>query len=463
MKVLFAASEIFPHAKSGGLADVANALPHALKDDVTIVSVMPLYGFMDKEKFKHERGFDVDFGGMHYRIELYYELQDNLKTYFIQAPLLSATENLYCDKDGDYPNNDLRFALFSAAVVELAIFLQADILHLNDWHTALAALFVRERKLALKTVFTIHNLAYQGVFEKDSLGRLGLHEEYYSMEKLEFYGKINFLKAGVLFSDYVTTVSPSYAKEIMTEEYGCGLDGFLKFHKKKISGVLNGINDAIFDPSKDENLYLQFDGDSLGNKYKNKTQFIKDSTLKDPRKPLFIMVTRLVEQKGVDLILESLEELLAKNINLFILGEGSREYIEQFETYAQLYPNLEFYNGYDESLSHKTYAAADFLLMPSKFEPCGLNQMIAIRYGTIPIVHAVGGLKDSVHEEKTECGNGISFKKYSKKALLLAVERALKLKKDTKKFKSFVKYNMACDFSFGPSAQQYMKIYKKIK
>ena len=462
MRVLFASSEIFPHAKSGGLADVADALPHALKEFVDISRVMPLYGFMSVYRFKKQMDFKLNLSGIEYKIVIYSQLKDDITTYFIKAPLLSTTQNLYTDKNGSYANNDLRFAIFCMAVVKLCIKLKIDILHLNDWHSALAALYIKDKKLNIKTIFTIHNLAYQGVFEFESLKRIGVDERYFHMDSLEFYGGVNFLKAGVAYSDAITTVSPSYAKEILTKEFGCGLDGFLNLHKNKLSGVLNGINTEIFDPKTDKYIFCNFDKNSMQNKYKNKVDFIKNSTLKDPRRPLFVMISRLVEQKGVDLIVSSLKKLLKNKINLFILGEGDEQISSKLLELSKLYDNFEFFKGYDEPLSHKVYASGDFLLMPSRFEPCGLNQMIAMRYATIPLVHSVGGLQDSVDENTLACGSGIVFKKFTQKEFLGAFDRALKLKKEKKKFDKIRELNLECDFSFAKSALKYLDIYKKI-
>ncbi|MDD2357629.1 MAG: glycogen/starch synthase [Thiovulaceae bacterium] len=458
MKILFASSEIFPYAKSGGLADVADALPRALSSYTELYRVIPLYGFMSKKDLQLSQSFEVSLGNKKYKINLYTKLQNTLNLFFLEAPLLSETQNLYCDKEGDYVDNDLRFAIFCKAVVALAVNLHVDILHLNDWHTSLCALFAKEQKLALKTVLTIHNLAYQGIFEKETLARLGISEKYFTMDSLEFYGKVNFLKAGIAYSDAVTTVSPSYAKEILTSEFGCGLEGFLTHHKAKLSGILNGINEVVFDPRSDKIIYTSYE--NIEGKYQNKVALLKTSKLKDPRKPLFVMITRLVEQKGIDLVLESMEKLLQNKLNLFIIGEGEARFTEQLQTLCLKHENFEFFNGYDEVLSHQLYAAADFLLMPSRFEPCGLNQMIAMRYGTIPIVHATGGLKDSVHEDRSKCGQGILFNKQSKQAFLLALKRALMLKKERKQFEALVSFNMQCDFSFEQSALAYLKIYE---
>jgi len=461
MRILFCASEIFPFAKTGGLADVANALPKSLSDEVEINSVMPLYRFMSKEKFQKELlTFSVSLGGIDYAIELYSTYNDGIKTYFIDAPLLSATQDLYGDEKGDYANNDLRFGIFCAAVVALASTLKIAILHLNDWHSALCALFIKESALDIKTIFTIHNLAYQGVFEFNALSRLGIAASYFTTDGLEFYGNINFMKAGIAYSDKITTVSPQYAKEILTKEFGCGLEGFLSLHREKLSGILNGIDSDFFNPKTDLALSFPYDSQSLEKKYENKKVLLKTSKLKTPKKPLFVMISRLAHQKGFDLLLLALKPLLKKKLNLLILGDGESHYKKPLEKIASAHENFEFRVGYDEKLSHKIYAAADFLLMPSLYEPCGLNQFIAMRYGTIPIVHAVGGLYDSVQEDSFASQSGIVFKKPTKKALLDAIERALRLKDE--QINKINHFNMSRELSFDERAKHYLCLYKGV-
>ena len=460
MSVLFASSEIYPYAKSGGLADVADALPEALKKSINISRVMPLYSFMDVKKFKLYTSYSVKIATIVYDIEVFSLKKNEITSYFIKAPHLSTTEMMYGSKESDYENNDLRFALFSMAIVKLAQELDIKVLHLNDWHTALAALYVKEFALNIRVIFTIHNLAYQGLFDEHTLCKIGLNKKYFHLDALEFYNKVNFLKAGIAYSDVVTTVSPTYAKEILTREFGCGLDGFLNYHKEKLYGILNGINVTRFNASKDKMIVHNYDRNSLEKKHDNKIDFIQHSTLKDPRKPLFVMVARLVQQKGISLILDSFEELVSQNINLFILGEGDKTISQKFTMLALQHSNFEYFDGYDEALSHKTYAAADFVLIPSIFEPCGLTQLIAMEYGAIPIVHAVGGLKDSVYEDGTLCGEGIVYENQSREEFLFAIQRALKLKKNGKKLKKKRVHNMGCDFSFTPSALEYLKLYK---
>ena len=463
MRVLFCASEIFPYAKSGGLADVAHSLVKELDKYVDICSVMPFYGFMSKKLFRKSNiNFNVKLGGVFYQIAIYETLNEGIKTYFVDAPLLSTTEQMYGDGNAEYASNDIRFALFSASVVELAQIIHAEIIHANDWHSALVPLFVKRAKLNIKTLFTIHNLAYQGVFGKSSLARIGLEESYFHMDALEFYGKVNFLKAGIIYSDALSTVSPTYAKEILTQKFGCGLEGLLEAYKEKLVGILNGIDESVFDPQNDTALYLPYSCETLQKKHENRKAFQKAIGLRDDKRPLFIMISRLVHQKGFDVLMESLDTFLAQDINFILLANGEKSYKKILSTYAKKYKNFKFLSGYEEALSHRIYAAGDFLLMPSLFEPCGLNQMIAARYGTIPIVHGVGGLKDSVHEKKMKCARGIVFSQPTKKAFLLAIKRALKLKKDEKRFNEFITFNMKCDFSFSKRAVAYDELYRKV-
>lgn len=463
MRTLFCISEIYGYAKSGGLADVGHSLVKALSDHTEIFSVMPLYSFMQKSSYqKSEIAFSVTLGGIAYEVEIYENFMDNVKTYFIRSALLSSTEFMYDDGGVEYANNDLRFGIFCAAVVELAKILEVDLIHANDWHTALIPLFVKRANLEIKTLFTIHNLAYQGIFDRSSLYRLGLEDSYFNMEALEFFGNINFLKAAILFSDTITTVSPTYAKEILTEEFGCKLDGFLYRHKEKLTGILNGIDETIFNPKDDPALWSNYTDETLEKKYENKKILLKESGLKDIKKPLFVMIARLVPQKGFDLLLDSLHTLLSENINFVLLTSGNSLYKEMLLPYEMEYKNFKFLSQYDETLSHRLYASGDFLLMPSIFEPCGLNQMIAAKYATLPIVHSVGGLADSVYEKKSACVRGITFSKPTKKAFMLAIKRALKLKDDKESFNKLISFNMKCDLSFKKSAASYYELYKKV-
>ncbi len=462
MTLLFASAEIHPFAKSGGLADVAHALPRALvKEGIRVNCVMPRYSFIALESLQPiTTALHVTLGGIEYPIALYCLDDGNVMTYFIDAPLLSSTLHAYGDESGDYATNDLRFGIFCEAVILLAEYLGSDLIHCNDWHTGLIPFLIKTRNLPVKTLFTIHNLAYQGLFEHTSLKRLGIHERYFHLEALEFYGRLSFMKAGIAYCDALTTVSPSYAKEILTPEFGCGLEGFLTFHQKKLSGILNGLDTDFFDPAKDPVLSAPFNAKTLKKKLKNKTFMLKASVMAESTLPLFIMISRPVQQKGFELLIESIHALLKRPLNLIILSGCDNEYCTELKAVAKHHKNFFLHIGYDESLSHQLYAAADFLLMPSLFEPCGLNQMIAMRYGVVPIVHRVGGLQDTVHEGTSECGQGIVFSKTSKRALLMACDRALRLTDAQRS--DMMRFNMACDFSFQKSAQQYINQYQTI-
>jgi len=451
MNILFAASEVFPYAKTGGLADVAHSLPLALAKYTAIARVMPLYGFMSLENFLFYDNFTLSLDGENYSVAIYTKKENGVVTYFVKAPYLSQTEHIYGDENGDYKNNALRFGIFCMAIIELGIRLNCKLIHLNDWHTALAALYIKEHELNIKTIFTIHNLAYQGIFDKSLLDVLGIPLKYFTMDALEFYGQINLLKAGIAYSDTITTVSPSYAQEILTEQFGYGLNGFLKIYKEKLTGILNGIDYDAYKPLRDKSL-----------KKKAKFEFYEKFGFKNSNLPLFVMVSRLVAQKGIDLFIESFRQLQSKNINIFILGEGDRKYALTLSKLAKRYENFSFHQGYNESLSHQVYLASDFLLMPSVFEPCGLNQFIAMNYASLPVVHEVGGLKDSIHETTAVCGRGVTYTQQNQKEFIYAVCRAIELYKQKKKMNEIINFNLSCNFSFDKSAKKYLQLYERL-
>jgi len=466
MKLLFAAAEIFPYAKTGGLADVAQALPATLAKHTDLLSVMPLYDFIDREKFAltaMNESFQITLGKDIYEISLFEGMNQGVRTLFVHEATLCHCITPYGNKNGDYLSNDLRFGIFSKTLVVLAQIFKVDILHLNDWHTALAALWAKEVLPELHVVFTIHNLAFQGLFPKESVERLGLREHYFTPEGIEFWGKMNCMKAGIAYSDVVTTVSPTYAKEILLPEFGCGLDGFLQVHSSKLHGILNGIDTVLFDPQIDPALPKNYSAKKHSGKKSNKILFCKEHGLRDTQKPLIIFIGRFTEQKGLDIIIEALPELLTMKCNIAILGEGDEAMAEALKRISGNYDNFSIQFGYDESLSHQMYAAADFLLMPSRFEPCGLNQLISLRYGTIPIVNDVGGLHDTVRDiygtDEPICGQGIMLNTLSSNAIVRSVKNSLKLFASTKQFFKISRSNMHCDVSFEESAKSYLKLY----
>jgi len=468
-KLLFAASEVYPFAKSGGLADVAHSLPRALNAVYDIHVVMPLYRFIERERFGIVSlgiSFDIEMGGHFYPVELYGCRYEGVEYRFIYAALLCDRDFIYGPPESGYADNALRFALFNYAMLALLKEERYALAHLNDWQSALLPLLIKEEEnLATKTVFTIHNLAYQGVFERSVLREIGIPSKYFTLSALEFYGKVNFMKAGIAYADAVTTVSPTYAKEILTAEYGCGLEGFLAEHKEKLFGILNGIDSEHFSPSKDTLLLIPYD--DMRGKAVNKRAYLEMVDLQGLHTPLFIFIGRFNWQKGLDLFMESLDWIASQRCNIAILGEGEMKYHKALEEISDKHGNIHLEFGYDEVLSHQMYAAADFFLMPSLFEPCGLAQMIAMNYGQMPVVHEVGGLADTVFDHRSfqknsTRGYGITFRTASPGALQHAVSEALELYSNMERYNEIATHNMHCDFSWKESAKAYLALYTKI-
>ena len=467
MRLLFASAEIFPFAKTGGLADVAQALPRALDGFIDVYAIMPLYDFIDRAAYnilKTDQSFEITLNNTRYPIKLYKAFNQGVTTLFVYEPTLCGRLTPYGDDSGDYPDNDIRFALFSRALVSVADLYEVDILHINDWHTSLAALYAREEHAAFHTVFTIHNLAFQGIFPRESMQRIGLSEEYFNPESLEFWGQMNCMKAGISYSDIITTVSPRYAGEILEPGFGCGLDGFLRVHQHKLYGILNGIDTVLFDPEHDSVLPCNYGSSILDNKKRDKNIFCETRGFKNRDYPLFIFIGRFTRQKGIDIIIDALPTLLKMRLNISIVGEGHPATASILNDISSRHQNLSLYFGYRESLSHQMYAAADFLLMPSSFEPCGLNQLIALRYGTIPIVNRVGGLYDTVEDLRGNaseiCGKGLAMKSYDRYGLTEAVKYATALYEDPEYMDELKRSNMQCDVSFQKSAEKYLDLYR---
>ena len=467
--LLFCASEVYPFAKTGGLADVSHSLPRALQDSYELKVVMPLYSLIDRKKYAIKslnKSFSISMNDIDYEVELFGCDYEGLEYIFIYSTLLCDREFLYGTPTSGYPDNALRFTIFCRGIVELLRANTYDIVHLNDWQTALVPLLLQEEsEINTKTLFTIHNLAYQGLFSYETLNEIAIDSKYFTIDVLEFYGQMNFMKAAIAYSDAVTTVSQSYADEILTATFGCGLDGFLRSHKSKLTGIINGIDSEHFTPSKDK--LLEYPFTNLTEKKLNKKSYLKEKNLKGITKPLFIFIGRFTSQKGVDLLIESLEEIALNDCNIAILGDGEIQYQEKIKEIVDRYDNIHFEFKYNEVLSHQMYASADFLLMPSLFEPCGLNQMIAMNYGAIPIVHKVGGLKDTVNDYKlfdkeSNKAYGILFEDPSSDSLIYSFNEALALYSTKKDYNKIVKHNMLCDFSWKNSAKLYDKLYKQL-
>ncbi|WP_026939585.1 glycogen synthase [Hippea alviniae] len=449
MKILFAAAELLGYAKSGGLADVSFSLPKALGKFHETVRVVPAYefaGLLGSKVFE----FSV-FGE---DVSVYLDDFGNIKTYFVFNETLSKAEHIYTQGE----NEPLRFAIFSKSIIEIAKRLNMEVLILNDWHTAVASYYAKIESLKAKTILVIHNLCYQGVFDSSILERAGIRHEHFTPDAFEFYGKLNMLKGGIAFCDKLITVSKRYAEEILTEQFGCGLDGFLLKNKDKLTGILNGIDYDEFNPENDRFLRFNFSLKNLQGKWLNKRALIKDIGLKNASRPLFAFIGRLTQQKGIELLKKYMDRLLEKEINFVMIGDGKTQDFKDFSKYSNFY----FKEGYDESFARNLYAASDFILVPSEFEPCGLTQLIGFRYGVIPIARAVGGLKETINEDfnKPSCGAGFLFEK--EEEFLQKIEEAIKLFKNKNQLNLIRKFNMQCDFSADRSAKEYLKVLEEL-
>jgi starch synthase len=478
MKILFAASEVFPFAKTGGLADVAGSLPAALKKfghDVRVV--MPRYRVVDRlgadledtgQKIHVRVGDNIITGGIVETV-----LRGNVPVYMVRYDPFFDREFLYGSSEGDYPDNASRFIFFSRAILDVMKSLDfwPDVLHLNDWQTALAALYLStykgiDRYNRVSSLFTIHNLGYQGIFWQYDFPLTGLGWEYFTPEGIEFYGKINFLKGGLISADMLNTVSRKYAKEIQTEEYGFGLEGVLKNRSGGLSGILNGMDETVWNPNTDSLIPAQYSARSLAGKVRCKKALCEDFGLSFAGdRPLIGCVSRLTDQKGFDLITGIGEELARMDVSLVVLGDGMERYREALRRFSENNPKrFGLRIAYDNRLAHLIEAGSDFFLMPSRYEPCGLNQMYSLSYGTIPIVRDTGGLSDTVanFNRRTGKGNGFKFSEYSGPELLKTVRKALKVYQDKAAMKVLIQNAMACNFSWGRSAREYEKLYSRL-
>ena len=462
MKIAFCSSEVVPFAKTGGLADVCGTLPLALKKlGQEIIVILPYYKVIDDEKFDLKplgRGvFTTTIG-------------HNIQVYFIENDKFFGRDELYGDKHGDYKDNLQRFSFFCRRALEILkeFDLQVNIVHCHDWQTALIPIYLKTNLKddpfykKIKSILTIHNMAYQGVFSKNEFSVLGLNKDLFSIHGLEFYDQVNLLKGGIIFSDVVTTVSPTYAKEIQTKEFGCGLEGVLRHRKKKVVGILNGLDYDAWNPAIDPLIAVNYTAQSPNKKLANKETLQKTLGLAiDKDTAVFGFVGRMTHQKGVDLILESIEELMSFDIQLALLGIGEQKYMEALKQVSRRYPTkVAVHLQFNEPLAHQIYAGSDFFLMPSVFEPCGLSQMIALRYGTIPIVYKVGGLADTITSYK-DGGHGFIFSKYTADDFIKVVKEAIKVFHQREKFLELVARAFACNFSWEQSARHYVDLFKE--
>jgi starch synthase len=478
MNIVFAASEGVPFSKTGGLADVVGALPRALAalghhvsvylpryrqtrltDPTTVVRSVTI-PFDDQYRFA-----SVVSGGS----------QGGVRYYFVEYPQYFDRDALYGTPAGDYPDNAERFALFSRAVLEASKVLGVpQVFHCHDWQSALVPVMLRTlyaedpafRDVA--TVFTIHNMGYQGLFPPDTLPLLMLPWDLLTMSKMEFFGQVNFLKGALVYSDYVTTVSKKYSQEIQTTEYGFGLEGVLRDRAATVTGILNGIDYDEWNPQTDQFIAAKYSPQDPSGKLKCKQDLLQAFGIPnvDAKVPVIGIVSRFAAQKGFDLIAQIMDRLAREEMIMVVLGSGDRLYEEMFQRLNKQFPNkIAAKVAFDNAIAHKIEAGADMFLMPSRYEPCGLNQMYSLKYGTVPIVRATGGLDDTIEpwDARTGKGTGFKFSEYNGEALLLTIKHALLAYQDPSSWQTLMRNGMTRDFSWGASAREYGKVYERAR
>ncbi|HVN70839.1 MAG TPA: glycogen synthase GlgA, partial [Desulfomonilia bacterium] len=460
-------SEVTPYAKTGGLADVSAALPAELnRQDIACSVVMPLYREVLNMglPLKSYGEVAVLTGTGITEAKIFF----HGTTYFISHPLFSDRTGLYSYAGNDYPDNLERFACFSRACVEMIRLMgDVDIVHCNDWQTALVLAYMKDAGIEkIGSLFTIHNLAYQGLFDAILWSMLFLPHEYFHHDYMEYYGRINIMKAGLVFADAVNTVSPTYAQEIQTSEFGSGLEGLLRAISFKLTGIANGIDIDVWDPARDNLIPQRYTINDIAGKMKCKKGLLDMFSLPDDGSPVFGLISRLVEQKGIDCVLDAIPKMAAMGAKAVILGNGNPAFEKRLKDLCHEYPShLGIHIGFDETKAHAIEAGSDFFLMPSRFEPCGLNQMISMRYGTIPIVTGVGGLRDTVMAiGEGDKPNGLRVARPSAEALLDTVYQACRIfREDPPLLNAMISNAMEQDVSWTKPAKQYSLIYHNLK
>lgn len=476
MKIAFVTSEVVPFSKTGGLADVSGALPVALKEighDVMVIT--PKYKAVKADGLsKLPQSFKVNLGGTRHEATLFEsELPGGVKTLFIGNGHFFDRDGLYSTPDGDHWDNFLRFGFFSHAALKAVMELDfaPDVIHLNDWQSALIPVFIkrsedfRDAFHNVKTLITVHNLGYHGLFDKGVLKEVGLDESLFSPKFMEFYGKVNFLKGGLIFADAINTVSPTYSHEIQSSEFGHGLEGVLRERSERLFGILNGIDAETWNPATDKFIEKNFTFEDLSGKAECKEALQKEMSLPiNPNVPLVAMISRLADQKGFDILEDVIKDVMIRDLQLVILGTGDKKYHLFFENIAPKYSRkLHVRLAFDNALAHQIEAGADMFLMPSRYEPCGLNQMMSLRYGTVPVVRETGGLADTIREFSGQDGNGFKFRDYNGHAMVAAIDRALKYYHDPLAWTRVIENGMKQDFSWGASAKKYEELYNRLE
>lgn len=484
MKILIATPEALPFIKTGGLADVIGALiDEYTKMRMTVSVILPFY----REIKKNARAFGIKPTGREITVPLGDRVEKGMiwegkttkgaSAYFIENDKFYDRDELYGTPEGDFPDNASRFIFFARGVLEAlrVLKINIDIIHCNDWQTGLIPVYIktiyRNQPVSgrnifpeTKTLMTIHNLGYQGIFRAPDMPLTGLGWEMFNMEALEFYGKINFLKGGIIFADIINTVSENYAKEILTEEYGFGLDGVLRKRGEDLYGILNGIDYNEWDPEKDKLISTRYSRKVLSGKAICKSALQKACRFSQDRSLLIGMVTRFSAQKGLDIVAEAMEGIINMGAQGVILGKGDEPFQRIFLKLQEKYPRqLSVTIGFDNTLAHRVYAGSDIFLMPSRYEPCGLGQLIAMRYGTIPVARKVGGLADTIipYDPSKGAGTGFLFDDYSRDELLRTVKKAIALFNDKRHWLKIRRNAMSEDFSWRKSAERYISLYKK--
>ena len=478
MHIAFVASEGVPFSKTGGLADVVGALPKALAALGHQVSVyLPRYRqtkLSDPETVV--RSITVPFDDK-YRFCSVVTAGSvaGVRFYFVEYPPYFDREALYGTPTGDYPDNAERFALFSRAVLEASKVIGVPhVFHCHDWQSALLPVLLRTlytEDPALRdvaTVFTIHNMGYQGLFPPDILPLVMLPWDLLTISKMEFFGQVNFLKGALVFADYVTTVSKKYSQEIQTTEYGFGLEGVLRNRAATVTGILNGVDYDEWSPQTDKFTAAKYSPQDLSGKQKCKQDLLNafGVTNADPKLPVIGIVSRFAAQKGFDLISQVMDRLAREEMIVVALGAGDKQYEDMFTRLNKQFPNkIAVKVAYDNAIAHKIEAGSDMFLMPSRYEPCGLNQIYSLKYGTVPIVRATGGLDDTIEpwDARTGKGTGFKFSEYSGEALLATVKQALHAYRDQSSWQTLMRNGMGRDFSWGASAREYGKIYDRAR
>lgn len=479
MKILFATFELSPFTKVGGLADVMGSLPKYLQSEGTEMAIFtPLIGSIDREKYEikeiENSQLRLNFGYAQYifTLKLAKLPNTNINVFFIDNPKFFSCFNCVYPSGIDSWYEQERFITFSKAILEYARLLnfKPDIIHCNDWHTAMIPVWLKtsykedEFFNKTKTVFSIHNLAYQGKYFPEILDFAGINkEEVFHQYGLEHYGNLIWMKGAINYADKVIAVSPNYAREILTYEYGEGLDWTLQNNKDKLLGILNGIDYDEFNPETDKLIPYNYSSKDLTNKEKCKQDVVKNFWLKYKKgRPLIAVISRLVEQKGIDLIKGVENEIRAIDADIVILGTGEKRYEDFFVWLSYNSENIRARIEYRADLSNKIYAGADMFLMPSKFEPCGLSQLIALKYGTIPVVRATGGLDDTICAYPSEKADGFKFYNYNAYEMLNCINYAVSIYKNKKVWNNLIKNAMNADFSWKNSAKKYMDVYKEL-